>query len=137
MNFRNYETLFFVLLNVKIQVLVTSGKSISRGMHVQLETNIQLDYLSLQHMNSSFYQQPNQQLVDHYKSSLWSMAPLHFLNTRRRVFDCCKQSLNRLYHSSIHPSIHPFTLPAPDFWAQKITYADFTHFFTLTSLIHM
>ena len=35
------------------------------------------------------------------------------------VFDCCKQSLTRLYHLSIHPSIHSFLREKgakPNYW---------------------
>ena len=45
--------------------------------------------------------------------------------TEARVFDCCKQSLNRLQHPPIHPSIHPPIHPVPEFFAQKVSDSQF------------
>ena len=50
---------------------------------------------------------------------------LGFLRVRiTHIFDCCKQSLNRLWSPSIHPSIHP----VPYFFAQKKTGEDLIFF---------
>ena len=53
-------------------------------------------------------------------------APHDFTFLRMLIFYCCKQSLTRLYHPSIHPPTHPSIHPGPYFFAQKGSDCNFT-----------